>query len=119
MNSIERVKAAMRFTGPDLVPVWKAGLGDVFPMPMLPSKLWLPGHAEYEKGLFPYTSADEIIKLKHQSGKDIGVAGSPTLVRFLLMNDLLDELTLMIHPRLTSNVAAILAVTSAGLICGI
>jgi len=64
MNSIERVKAAMRFTGPDRVPVWKAGLGDVFPMPMLPSKLWRPGHAEYEKGLFPYTSADEIIKLR-------------------------------------------------------
>jgi len=26
------------------------------------------------------------------------VAGSPTLVRSLLINDLLDELTLMIHP---------------------
>jgi dihydrofolate reductase len=48
--------------------------------------------------LIKVSIADEIIKLKHQSGKDIGVAGSPTLVRFLLMNDLLDELTLMIHP---------------------
>jgi dihydrofolate reductase len=42
--------------------------------------------------------AEEITKLKQQPGKNIGVAGSPTLVRSLLQNDLLDELTLMIHP---------------------
>ena len=42
--------------------------------------------------------AQEIAKLKQQPGKNIGVAGSPTLVRSLLQNDLLDELTLMIHP---------------------
>jgi dihydrofolate reductase len=42
--------------------------------------------------------AEEIASLKQQPGKDIGVAGSPTLVRSLLQNDLLDELTLMIHP---------------------
>jgi dihydrofolate reductase len=41
---------------------------------------------------------DAIAKLKQQSGKNIGVAGSPTLVRSLLQADLLDELTLMIHP---------------------
>lgn len=41
---------------------------------------------------------EEIVKLKQQSGKNIGVAGSPTLVRSLLLSDLLDELTLMIHP---------------------
>lgn len=41
---------------------------------------------------------EEITKLKRQSGKNIGVAGSPTLVHSLLANDLLDELTLMIHP---------------------
>lgn len=41
---------------------------------------------------------EEINKLKNQPGKNIGVAGSPTLVRSLLQNDLLDELTLMIHP---------------------
>ena len=41
---------------------------------------------------------DEISRLKQQSGKNIGVAGSPTLVRSLLQDDLLDELTLMIHP---------------------
>jgi dihydrofolate reductase len=42
--------------------------------------------------------ADEINRLKRQPGNNIGVAGSPTLVRSLLQYGLLDELTLMIHP---------------------
>jgi dihydrofolate reductase len=42
--------------------------------------------------------AETIGDLRKQPGKTIGVAGSPTLVRSLLTNDLLDELTLMIHP---------------------
>jgi len=42
--------------------------------------------------------AEAITKLKQQPGKNIGVSGSPTLVRSLLENDLLDELTLMVHP---------------------
>jgi dihydrofolate reductase len=42
--------------------------------------------------------AQEINKLKQQSGKNIGVGGSPTLVRSLILENLLDELKLMIHP---------------------
>lgn len=42
--------------------------------------------------------AEEITRLKQQPGKNIGVAGSPTLVRTLLQDGLLDELTLMLHP---------------------
>ncbi len=42
--------------------------------------------------------AEAIARLKQQSGKNIAVAGSPTLVRSLLHSGLLDELTLMIHP---------------------
>jgi dihydrofolate reductase len=42
--------------------------------------------------------AEEIARLKAQPGKMITVTGSPTLVRSLLEQDLLDELTLMIHP---------------------
>jgi dihydrofolate reductase len=42
--------------------------------------------------------AEAIGRLKQQAGKNVGVAGSPTLVRSLLLADLLDELTLMIHP---------------------
>jgi dihydrofolate reductase len=42
--------------------------------------------------------AEEITKLKQQPGKDISITGSPTLVRSLLQDDLLDELRLMVHP---------------------
>lgn len=41
---------------------------------------------------------EEINRMKQQSGKAIGTAGSPGLVRSLLENDLLDELILTIHP---------------------
>jgi dihydrofolate reductase len=42
--------------------------------------------------------AEEITRLKQQPGKDISITGSPTLVRSLLRDDLLDELRLMVHP---------------------
>lgn len=42
--------------------------------------------------------AGTIASLKEQDGKDIGTAGSPTLVRSLVDQGLLDELTLLIHP---------------------
>jgi dihydrofolate reductase len=42
--------------------------------------------------------AKEINKLKKKTGKNIGVSGSPTLVRSLLQEGLLDELKLMVHP---------------------
>ena len=42
--------------------------------------------------------SEEINKLKRQPGKTIGIGGSPTLVRSLLNENLLDELKLMIHP---------------------
>lgn len=39
-----------------------------------------------------------ITELKQQPGKNIAVEGSPTLAESLLQDDLLDELTLMVHP---------------------
>lgn len=42
--------------------------------------------------------AEAITKLKQESDGTIGVNGSPTVIRSLLQLDLLDELTLMIHP---------------------
>ena len=63
MNSIERVRRAIRFGSPDRVPVWSFGLDDVFHMFMLPPKSWQPGHAEHEKGLFPYMPDEKILKL--------------------------------------------------------
>lgn len=44
------------------------------------------------------TLAEGVNKLKQQPGKNIGLGGSPTLVRSLLEEDLLDELVLMVHP---------------------
>jgi dihydrofolate reductase len=40
----------------------------------------------------------EVAKLKEEPGKDITISGSPTLVRSLIREGLLDELRLMIHP---------------------
>jgi dihydrofolate reductase len=42
--------------------------------------------------------ADEISKLKQQPGKNINISGSATLVRWLLREDLLDELDLLVFP---------------------
>jgi dihydrofolate reductase len=42
--------------------------------------------------------AEEISRLKEQPSKDISISGSPTLVRSLLQEGLLDELRLMLHP---------------------
>ncbi|MCB0168653.1 MAG: dihydrofolate reductase family protein [Anaerolineae bacterium] len=52
------------------------------------------GNARLIKG----NLAEAIAELKQQPGKNIGVAGSPTLVRSLLQQDLIDELTLLVHP---------------------
>jgi uroporphyrinogen decarboxylase len=62
MNSIQRVKAAIHFTGPDRVPVFLAGLADVAPMMMIPPRSWRPGHAAHEEGLFPYVSDAEVVR---------------------------------------------------------
>ena len=42
--------------------------------------------------------ADFVSELRQQDGGTIGTAGSPTLVRTLFDQGLLDELTLLIHP---------------------
>jgi dihydrofolate reductase len=42
--------------------------------------------------------AEEVATLKDQRGKNIQVFGSPTLVRSLLRDGLLDELGLLVHP---------------------
>lgn len=56
-------------------------------------------HLEWQNSiLIRGALADTINRLKAEPGKTIGVQGSPTLVRSLLAEDLLDELTLMIHP---------------------
>ncbi|WP_248964760.1 dihydrofolate reductase family protein [Sphaerisporangium perillae] len=41
---------------------------------------------------------DQLTALKAQPGKDISITGSPTLVRTLLRDGMLDELRLLVHP---------------------
>ncbi|HEX2171285.1 MAG TPA: dihydrofolate reductase family protein, partial [Dehalococcoidia bacterium] len=41
---------------------------------------------------------EELTRLKQQPGKNLSIVGSPTLVRSLLRDDLLDELRLLVHP---------------------
>ncbi len=48
--------------------------------------------------LVPGDLATEINRLKQQPGKNIGTAGSPTLVRSLLEHNLVDQLILMVYP---------------------
>ena len=62
MKSVERVKAALKFTEPDKVPIWKFGSGsDVYTLASLPSKDWKPGHGTSEVGLFPH-GAENLVK---------------------------------------------------------
>lgn len=42
--------------------------------------------------------AQKLKALKQQLGKNITVAGSPSVTQWLLQNDLMDELTLLVHP---------------------
>ncbi len=42
--------------------------------------------------------AEEITRLKQQPGENIGITGSATLVQYLLQEDLLDKLELLVHP---------------------
>ena len=50
MNSIERVKAAIHFKGPDKVPIMNFGMpnSDVFPLITMPSNDWNPGHTRFK-----------------------------------------------------------------------
>jgi dihydrofolate reductase len=42
--------------------------------------------------------AQELRRIKQESGKDISITGSATLVRSLLRDGLIDELRLLVHP---------------------
>jgi hypothetical protein len=64
MNSIERVKAALRFKGPDRAPVWKAGVADVLPLAPMPAREWRPGWADNERGRYPYLNGADLVKYR-------------------------------------------------------
>jgi dihydrofolate reductase len=49
------------------------------------------------------TVADEVARLKRESGKNIGVHGSPSLAQSLLYDGLVDELVLLVHPAIANS----------------
>jgi hypothetical protein len=61
-------------------------------LPALPADLWVPST------LIKGSVADFLAELRQQDGGTIGIVGSPSLVRSLIDQGLLDELTLMISP---------------------
>ncbi|MFE3448136.1 dihydrofolate reductase family protein [Nonomuraea sp. NPDC059194] len=67
-------------------------------MPKLVASTTLNTVAWQNSTLISGTVADELTKLKQQPGRNITIAGSPTLVRSLLHDDVLDELQLLVHP---------------------
>jgi dihydrofolate reductase len=58
--------------------------------------------------------AEEINKLKQLPGSNISLSGSPTLVRSLLREGLLDELWLLVHPVLVGQGARLFSEDSDG-----
>jgi dihydrofolate reductase len=59
------------------------------------------------------TDVSELAKIKEQDGRNIGITGSPTLVRSLLAEGLLDELTLLVHPIVVGSGKRLFADTDA------
>ena len=54
--------------------------------------------AEWNASLIKGNVAEEVSRLKQQSGQDILIYGSSDLVRTLMQNDLIDEYRLMVQP---------------------
>ena len=59
------------------------------------------------------SDVSELAKYKEQDGKNISITGSPTLVRSLLAEGLLDELTLLVHPIVVGSGKRLFADTDA------
>jgi len=95
-----------RVTYQDFAPYWPTSTDEPFashinnaPKYVVSTTLDEVEWGEWDKPtLIKGNLAKEISKLKQQPGKNIGVSGSPTLVRSLLQENLLDELKLMVHP---------------------
>jgi dihydrofolate reductase len=58
---------------------------------------------EEESTLIADGVVPELIKRRLEPGKDISIAGSPTLVRSLLREGLVDELRLLLFPIVIGN----------------
>jgi dihydrofolate reductase len=68
-------------------------------MPKLVASNTLTNADEWQNStLVDGNASKELKKLKDQPGGDISITGSPTLVRSLLFDGVLDELRLLVHP---------------------
>lgn len=67
-------------------------------MPKLVVSTTLTGADWQNSTLIKANVVEELARLKQQSGRNIGITGSATLVRSLLRDGLLDELNLLIPP---------------------
>jgi len=102
----EGVMLMGRVTYQDWLPFWPTSTDEPYashinkiPKYVVSSTLDKVEWGKWEKPtLIKGNLAKEINKLKQGSGKNIGVSGSPTLVRSLIQENLLDELKLMVHP---------------------
>jgi dihydrofolate reductase len=84
------------FTGPHAPP--HAAMMTSTPKAMVSTTLADPGWGPTT--VISSNVTTELSKLKQQPGPDIAVCASGTLLRFLLQQDLVDELTLLVHPVL-------------------
>lgn len=67
-------------------------------IPKLVASTTLTGPLEWNATLLDSDVAEAVAQLRQQSGGDIEVYGSPTLVQTLLKHDLIDEYRIAVHP---------------------
>ena len=67
-------------------------------IPKLVASTTLTGPLEWNATLLDGDVAEAVAQLRQQSGGDIEVYGSPTLVQTLMKHDLIDEYRVAVHP---------------------
>jgi dihydrofolate reductase len=92
-----------RVTFEEFAAAWPSRSGDPFTdrmnsLPKVVASTTLQEPLAWNGTLLKGDPADEVAKLKQQSGQDILVYGSSTLVHTLRQHDLVDEYRLMVYP---------------------
>ncbi|MEV5721381.1 dihydrofolate reductase family protein [Amycolatopsis mediterranei] len=67
-------------------------------IPKLVASTTLTGPLEWNATVLDGDVAEAVARLRQQSGGDIEVYGSPTLVQTLMKHDLIDEYRISVHP---------------------
>jgi dihydrofolate reductase len=92
-----------RVTYEEFVASWPLRSGDPFTdkinsMPKFVASTTLEGPLEWNATLLKGDLAEEVSKLKQQSGQDLLIYGSGELVHTLMQHNLIDEYRLLIYP---------------------